>query len=136
MPTEVYHLPDTQDDFPTHSDVYVPTKRRSASHHQPEPSAPAPASKQPFLLQQHPWGSFLVGMALCYVLFLVGQQVVLPFVTATSDPWHYGDARFSQLDADVGHGSTSHLIASYYHGHIVVIELLLSHPRRITRCTS
>jgi hypothetical protein len=36
----------------------------------------------------------------------------------------------------VGHGSTSHLIASYYHGHIVVIELLLSHPRRITRCTS
>ena len=88
-----------------------------------------PVPTPPFLLQQHPWGSFLVGMILCLMLFLVGQQVVIPFVTATSDQWHYGDARLSQLDADVGHGGTSHLIASYYHGHIVVIEILVSHPQ-------
>ncbi len=129
MSIETYHLPDTQDDFPTNSDVYVPTRRRSLSQSQPEPPAPAPAPKQPFLLQKHPWGSFLVGMALCLILFLFGRQVVIPFVTATSDQWHYGDARLSQLDADVGHGGTSHFIASYYHGHIVVIELLLSHPQ-------
>lgn len=129
MSVETYHLPDTQDDFPTHSDVYVPVKRRSLSSNQPEQDAPVPAPKKPFLLQNHPWGSFLVGMALCYVLFLFGQQVVIPFVTATYDQWHYGDARLTQLDADVGHSGTSHLIASYYHGHIVVIEILVSHPQ-------
>lgn len=68
-------------------------------------------------------------MILCYVLFLVGQQAVIPFVAATYDQWHYGDARLTQLDADVGHGGTSHLIASYYRGHIVVIEILASHPQ-------
>src|SRR5579885_3272588 len=129
MSIETYHLPDTQDDFPTNSDVYVPTRRRSLSQSQPEPPAPAPAPKQPFLLQKHPWGSFLVGMALCLILFLFGRQLVIPFVSATYDQWHYGDARLTQLDADVGHGGTSHFIASYYHGHIVVIELLLSHPQ-------
>ncbi|HLG64742.1 MAG TPA: hypothetical protein VKY19_22570 [Ktedonosporobacter sp.] len=88
-----------------------------------------PAPQSPFMLQQHPWDSFLVGMLLCLILFLVGQQVVLPFVTATADQWHYGDAQLSQLDADVGHGGMSHLIANYYHGYIVVIEILLSHPQ-------
>lgn len=129
MPTEIYHLPDTQDDFPTQSDVYVPVKRRSLLHTKPESPAPTPEPKKPFLLQEHPWGSFLVGMILCLLLFLFGQQVVTPFVTATYDQWHYGDARLTQLDADVGHGGTSHLIASYYHGHIVVIEILVSHPQ-------
>lgn len=129
MPTEVYHLPDTQDDFPTSSDVYVPTRRRSVSHNQSEPPAPTSAPTPPFILQKHPWGSFLVGMVLCLILFLFGQQVVIPFVTATYDQWHYGDARLTQLDADVGHGGTSHLIASYYHGHIVVIEILVSNPQ-------
>ena len=112
-------LPDQQ--HPSHSCQQV---RQTEDQH-----AATPAPTPPFLLQQHPWGSFLVGMALCLMLFLVGQQVVLPFVTATADQWHYGDGRLSQLDADMGHGGTSHLIASYYHGHIVVIEILLSHPQ-------
>jgi len=114
-------LPDRQQ----HQDHSCQRVRRTED----QPAAPAPAPKKPFLLQQHPWGSFLVGMILCLMLFLVGQQVVIPFVIATSDQWHYGDARLSQLDADVGHGGTSHLIASYYHGHIVVIEVLVSHPQ-------
>ena len=131
MPIETYHLPDTQDDFPTNSDVYVPTKRRSLPNTKPEQvtqQRPDLAPKKPFVLQKHPWGSFMVGMALCYILFLFGQQVVMPFVTSTYDQWHYGDARLTQLDADVGHGGTSHFIASYYHGHIVVVEILVSHP--------
>ncbi len=130
MSIETYHLPDTQDDVPPSSDVYVPTKRRSLPHTKLAPSTPPPAAepKKRFFLQEHPWGSFVFGMGLCLVLFLVGQQVVIPAVTATYDQWHYGDARLTQLDADVGHGGTSHFIASYYHGSIVVIEILLSKP--------
>ncbi|HEU5226689.1 MAG TPA: hypothetical protein VFU49_02675 [Ktedonobacteraceae bacterium] len=129
MSIETYHLPDTQDDFPTNSDVYVPVKRRSLPHTKSEQHALAPEPKQPFVLQEHPWRSFLVGMSICLVLFLFGQQVVVPFASATYDQWHYGDARLTQLDTDVEHGGTSHLIASYYHGHIVVIEILVSHPQ-------
>lgn len=130
MSIETYHLPDTQDDVPPSSDVYVPTKRRSLPTTKPELSAPAPEPepKKRFFLQEHPWGSFVVGMGLCLVLFLVGQQMVIPAVTATYDQWHYGDSRLTQIDADFGHGGVSHIIASYYHGSIVVIEILLSKP--------
>jgi len=110
-------------------DLQQPDHPCQRVRHTEDQHTATPTPTPPFLLQRHPWGSFLVGMTLCYMLFLFGQQVVIPFVTATSDQWHYGDARLSQLDADVGHGGTSHLIASYYHGHIVVIEILVSHPQ-------
>lgn len=127
-----YHLPDDQAFKERTNDLYIPVKRRSLPNTKPEPvtqQQPDFAPKKPFMLQEHPWGSFFIGMTLCLMLFLFGQRVVIPFVTTTYDQWHYGDARLTQLDADVGHGGTSHFIASYYHGKIVVIEILVSHPQ-------
>jgi hypothetical protein len=47
-------------------------------------------------------------------------------MTSVSDQWHYGDARITQLDADVGHGGISRFIAEATNGAIVVLEMPLS----------
>ena len=47
-----------------------------------------------------------------------------------SDQWYYGDARVTQLDADVGHGGTSHFIAEYYNNSVIIVELPVRNPQQ------
>src|SRR4051812_43633780 len=54
---------------------------------------------------------FGIGMFIVIGALLVFQQVITPAANQLSDQWHYGDARITQLDADVGHGGISRFIA-------------------------
>src|SRR5258708_3881974 len=64
-------------------------------------------------------------------VFLFFQQAVVPWWNGVQDHWNYGSTPVTQLDADVGHGGTSHFIAEYYRGEIIIIELSLSNPNSL-----
>jgi hypothetical protein len=54
--------------------------------------------------------------------FIIG--IVVPWWSNLTDQWHYGDARIFQMDADVGHGATSHFLAYAQRGTITVLEIV------------
>jgi hypothetical protein len=72
-------------------------------------------------VRQH-WFPLVAGMALMLLFYYGCTMYVLPFVAEVHDQWTYGDARLTQYDANVGHGGSSHFLAEYWHGRIVVIE--------------
>ncbi len=67
---------------------------------------------------------FLIGAMLVIVALLGYYMVLVPTWTNVTDQWHYGDSHTTQLDANVGHGGTSHFLAEYYDNRIIVIEML------------
>ncbi|MBA2288561.1 MAG: hypothetical protein H0W02_24050 [Ktedonobacteraceae bacterium] len=69
-----------------------------------------------------------VGMAIMFLLYQIGALIVLPFWTATTDQWNYGQERITHYDQDVGHGGISHFIAEDLRGTIIVFELPSDHP--------
>lgn len=71
---------------------------------------------------------FLATVLLSLGCWLFWVQAVVPAWNWSQDQWHYGDARITQLDANVGHDGISHFIAEYYQGQIVVIEVSLRDP--------
>lgn len=68
------------------------------------------------------------GVIVVFGTILFWQQVVTPWWTGLQNQWNYGSAHITQLDADVGHGGMSHLIAEYTGGEIVIIELSYANP--------
>ena len=62
-------------------------------------------------------------MLVMLVALISWFHVVSPWLTSMTDHWQYGEARISELDADVGHGGMSHFLAEYTHGQVLVIEL-------------
>ena len=101
------------------SRVYAPPTERKT-----EPAPPKRPRKRRSLV---PIG---IGMLIVVGALLIVQRVVLPTATWASDQWHYGDSRMTQLDADVGHGGTSHFIAEYYHGSVIIVELPVKNPQQ------
>jgi hypothetical protein len=69
-----------------------------------------------------------IGMLIVVGVLLIAQRVVIPAADWTNDQWYYGDSRLTQLDADVGHGGTSHFIAGYCKAGIVVAEVPYGRP--------
>ncbi|SRR5579883_2882915 len=67
------------------------------------------------------WRPLILGMLLFFAL-LSTCTAAQSILATLSDQYHYGDARVSQLDADVGHHGVSHFLALYYHGSLVVTE--------------
>ena len=70
----------------------------------------------------------LAGMLVLLGGYLLVQMAVIPAYDNLTDQWNYGDARITQMDADVGHGGVSHFLAEYYKGNILLIEISLSNP--------
>ncbi len=104
-----------------------------AAHPLPPASQPAPNSehlpRRRFRrLLSKPMGFMLLGVLIVVALMAVVQKGLLPAWGWSQDQWHYGDARITQMDADVGHGGMSHFIATYSKGDIVIIEIPLDHP--------
>src|SRR5205823_9254497 len=98
---------------PRASRVYAPPTQR-----QTEPAVPPkPPRKRRSLVATG------IGMLIVVAAVLIFQRVIAPAYAWTSDQWHYGDARITQLDADVGHGGTSHFIAEYYNNSVIIMEL-------------
>jgi hypothetical protein len=64
----------------------------------------------------------LVGMFLSALIVWCYTSLIFPTWDHVQDALHYGDARVSQLDADVGHGGMSHFLALYRNGQAIVIE--------------
>ncbi len=98
---------------PRASRVYAPPTQRQTE----TVPAPKPPRKRRSIL---PVG---IGMFIVVGTLLIFQHVIAPSYVWASDQWHYGDARMTQLDANVGHGGTSHFIAEYYHGSVIILEL-------------
>jgi hypothetical protein len=71
------------------------------------------------------------GALLLLGLYIGYMRVALPLFTNLSLQWHYGDARIVQLDANVGHGGTSHFLAQWYHGYILLVEISENNPHLI-----
>lgn len=87
-----------------------------------------PGRKRSRWLVSRPARFGLLGVGIVIAVVVVWNQCVMPAWNWSQDQWHYGDARITQLDANVGHGGTSHFIATFSHGNVVVIELMLDHP--------
>lgn len=100
----------------------APAQRAS----QPAPVQKTTISSRRFSLRSKFY--ILLGVLIFVSLWLIWYQVLIPTFGWFSDQWHYGDTRITQLDANVGHGGTSHFLAEYYQGEIVVMEISLSHP--------
>lgn len=77
------------------------------------------------------WLPLAFGFILVVGIYLGYQQWVAPTWSNLQAQWHTGDGRIVQVDADVGHGGTSHFIAQYYNGYIVVLEMPLNSPTHI-----
>jgi hypothetical protein len=80
----------------------------------------------PLAPRRHPLVAFGVGMLIVVGALLLFQQILVPFTSSLTDQWHYGDARITQFDADVGHGGISRFIAEVANGSVIVLELPLS----------
>jgi hypothetical protein len=72
-----------------------------------------------------PWWYVLpvfTGMLAMLALWVIGSAVIT-WGSGQLEQYQYGAARISQYDFDLGHGrGTSHLLAEYYRGEVVVIE--------------
>jgi hypothetical protein len=71
-----------------------------------------------------------IGMFIVVGALLIFQHVIAPAYVWAADQWHYGDARMTQLDADVGHGGPSHFIAEYYNSSLIIVELPVRNPQQ------
>ena len=116
-------------DYYEDTDTYeppVPVRRASRTSALPvrRQTEPVPVISKP--RRSHPLLPFGIGMFIVVVAVLLFQQVLVPVTNAASDQWHYGDARITQLDADVGHGGTSRFIAEAERGAVIVLELPLA----------
>jgi hypothetical protein len=60
----------------------------------------------------------LLGLALIAVWYVVG----IPAWQNYQDQLHYGDARITRLDADVGHGGVSTFLAFVLNRQVIIIE--------------
>ncbi len=73
------------------------------------------------------WIVYVWLIVLCALALVFISSVIASLWQRTSDSFHYGYPRASQVDADVGHGDThhpiSHFIAINTHGLIEVIEI-------------
>jgi len=98
----------------------VPVKRPARQVETETLPCPQHATISSFV-REH-WFSLVAGMAVMLLFYCGSTMYVLPFVAEVNDHWTYGDARMTQYDANVGHGGSSHFLAEYWHGRIVVIE--------------
>lgn len=114
---------------------YVPIDTEDPITQAPAP-LPAPRRRRP-LRRLAGWllrGTLAHWLPLgCGVLLMIGgyagvENWLLPALGNLSDQWHLGDGRIVQLDADVGHGGTSHFLAQWYHGSILVMEMAENNP--------
>jgi hypothetical protein len=65
-----------------------------------------------------------IGMLLFAGSLIVWMVVIVPWWSGVTRQWHYGDARVSVVDANVGHSGISRLIAFDEDGDIIVIEVV------------
>ncbi len=103
-----------------------PVTKPAAHASLPAPAAPAPARRR--VRMDKPAWLMVLGVLIVLALAILFQRVLLPALGWTQDQWHYGDSRITQIDATVGHGGTSHFLALYTHGDIVILEIPLDHP--------
>ncbi len=115
--TEEYYPPQP---VPRASRVYAPPTQRQT---ETVPAPKRPRKRRSLL----PVG---IGMFIVVGTLLIFQHIIAPSYVWASDQWHYGDGRMTQLDADVGHGGTSHFIAEYYNGSVIVVELPVRNPQQ------
>jgi hypothetical protein len=106
---------------PRASRVYAPPEQRKTEATEPT----KPPRKHRSLL---PIG---IGMAIVVSALLIFQHIIAPAYVWAADQWHYGDGRITQLDADVGHGGTSHFIAEYYNSSVIIVELPTKNPQQL-----
>ena len=98
---------------------------------QPPPQTTTePGRKQPRRrsLVSKQMGFLLLGVGVVVALLVIWNQLLAPALGWGQDQWHYGDSRITQMDANVGHGGTSHFLATFSKGEIVIIEIPLDHP--------
>ncbi len=98
-----------------------------ASQSAPVPSVTLPAPARRVRMGKPGW-LMVLGVLIVLALAVLFQQVIMPALGWTQDQWHYGDSRITQIDANVGHGGTSHFLALYTHGNIVILEIPLDQP--------
>lgn len=96
---------------------------RRASAVAPQQTEPVPVWTTPKKRTAHPPTPVLlfIGFILGLVLIFLGIQV-MTWVNEVSTHWHGGDSYVTALDADVGHGGTSHFLAFYQNGAVIVVE--------------
>ena len=64
-----------------------------------------------------------IGMIVTLCLWVLVTTYVIPFWATVSLHWTYGgDVPITQYDANVGHHGTSHFLAEYWHGEVIVME--------------
>jgi len=64
-----------------------------------------------------------IGMLTTLTLWVLATTYVVPLWVSVSLHWIYGaDVPITQYDANVGHHGTSHFLAEYWRGEVVVIE--------------
>lgn len=105
----------------------VPRASRGVSSQRHDTKQATNTALQPGSTRQGPHhGLFFVGIGMLFTLiFVVLGHLALAWISITWDDLHYGRPRTFQVDAFVGHETTSipsHFIALNLHGHIEVIE--------------
>ncbi len=134
-------MPKQRTTLPPKALLYEKGTNKPATKQAPAQSLPPLASQQarttdslPRSRRRHgfvgsrPMWLMLLGVLIVITLAVLLEKVVIPAWGWTHDQWTYGNSRITQMDADVGHGGTSHFIALYRNGDIVVIEIALDHP--------
>lgn len=101
----------------------IPPRTSAAYSPQTTTDAVFPAVATSISRQRH-W-SLYAGIGATGVLsfVLLWVLVLVPLWTGIQNQWHYGDAKITTLEADVGHGGTSQFVAFVKSGNVLVIEI-------------
>ena len=78
--------------------------------------------------QRHPLVYVGIGM-LALTLGWTAVSGVSHWWQEQQDRWNYGYPRTFQMDADVRHGGVSHFTVENLHGHILITEVQVAHPK-------
>jgi hypothetical protein len=127
-------MQDRSADYEAAAEEYYPPQPVLRSSRVYAPPTPRQTDAAAAPKQSRPHRSLVpigVGMFIVVGALLIFQHVIAPSYAWASDQWHYGDGRITQLDANVGHGGTSHFIAEYYNSSIVILELSPQHPQQV-----
>jgi len=108
-----------------------PLVRRASRYHQPVSQGNNTLPSRPLVTTEplahrrkvHFLTYFGIGMLIVLAIVAVWNLVIVPAWQNYQDQLHYGDARITRLDADVGHGGVSTFIAFDLNSQITIIEI-------------